>query len=384
VVNRCIYLNNAATSFPKPECVLQGVGAVLNKPPFHHARTGFEQESVDVVFECRKELAALFNVPNPNRIVFSSGSTESLNLALNGLSLHGKHIVTTAVEHNSVLRPLKTMERDGRISLSIVECDENGFVSCEKIESAIRPETGALVVNHCSNVTGAVNDLAAIGVIARQHGLPFVVDISQSAGVYPIDVQAMNIDILAFTGHKALYGMQGIGGAYIREGMAVTPLKVGGTGVRSDYLFQPESLPLLYEAGTQNIPGIISLYEGVKYIREKGIDKIRKRKEELVCIMKQHLEQSDDVIAYPGKTYDRLTTIFSFTVKGMDPADIGYILENNFGIVVRSGLHCAPLIHKYIGTFPDGSIRVSPSCFTTNDEADEFNHAMEQILKMTA
>ncbi|MBN1191755.1 MAG: aminotransferase class V-fold PLP-dependent enzyme [Dehalococcoidales bacterium] len=381
-MNEYIYLNNSATSYPKPTGVLSGVSDFLHKLPFHHARAGFTGESGDVVLECRKQLAALFNVPDPSRIVFSSGATESLNTALYGIILRGKHVVTTAVEHNSVLRPLKTMEKSGIITLSIVECDENGFVPAGQIADAITGQTGAVVVNHCSNVTGITNDLAAIGQIAGRKSIPFIVDASQSAGVYAIDVQSMNIDILVFAGHKSLYGMQGIGGMYIRQGLDVKPLKVGGTGVRSDYLYQPESLPMFYEAGTQNLPGIVSLYNGVRYVLKEGIDAMRERKEELVSRMRDYLSNCRQVTLFPGPGCEKPTTIFCFNVAGIDPEDIGYILENNFGIVVRSGLHCAPLIHRHIGTFPSGSVRISPSHFTSDAEVEAFNNALMQIIQM--
>lgn len=361
---------------------MTAVSAFLRQPPFHHARAGYHNESVDGVDECRQQLALLFNAPDANRIAFSSGSTESLNLAVNGLDLTGKQVITTAVEHNSVLRPLKTLERAGRITLSIVKCNRHGLVSPRSILEAITPNTGALVVNHCSNVTGMVNDIEAMGAFTRPLGIPFIVDVSQSAGVYPVDVQKANIDILVFTGHKSLYGIPGIGGAYIREGLPLHPLKVGGTGVRSDYLYQPETVPLYYEAGTLNLPGIYSLFKGVQYVRETGLEHIRRRKQEIVLQMRQYLLQSGSVTLFPGEECEHKTTLFCFTIKGMDPADIGYILEKNFGIVVRSGLHCAPLIHKSIGTFPDGSVRVSPSHFTTDDEIKVFADAMRQIIQM--
>lgn len=381
-MRECIYLNNSATSYPKPNRMLDAVVETLRKPPYHRTRAGFENDSVDIALDCRKQLAALFHVPDPSRIAFSSGATESLNLALNGLPLDGKHVVTTAIEHNSVLRPLKTMERQGRITLSIAACDENGFVSVESIQREITPQTAAVVVNHCSNVTGMVSDVEAIGAITRDRNIPLIVDASQSAGVYPIDVEKMSIDVLAFTGHKSLYGMQGIGGAYLREGLDLRPLKVGGTGVRSDYLFQPETVPMYYEAGTQNLPGIVSLYEGVCHVMEIGLDSIRRRKQTLVDRMMQHLLQTGHAVTYPNRSCDQRPTLFCFNIEGLDPADVGYILDNQFNIVVRSGLHCAPLIHQHIGTFPDGSVRVSPSHWTTDEEVEIFNNAMDQIVQM--
>jgi cysteine desulfurase family protein len=377
-----IYLNNSATSYPKPECVIHGVTEFLRNIPVHHARTGLENEVDDLVTECRRQLAVLFSVPDSSRIVFSSGATESLNTALFGLDLLDKEVITTAVEHNSVLRPLKTMEKSGRIKLSIVKCDTCGLVRPDSISEVINDNTGAIVINHCSNVTGIVNDIEAIGKIAQKRGIPFVVDASQSAGVYPIDVQEMNIDILVFTGHKSLYGIQGVGGAYIRDGLNVQPLKVGGTGIRSDYLFQPEDVPILYEAGTQNLPGIVSLYHGVRYILEVGIDRIREMKVNIVSEIMDHLVRRKQVTVYPIRSDRYPTTIFSFNIDGLDPADISYILENNFGITVRSGLHCAPLIHQYVGTYPSGSVRVSPSHFTTWEEIEIFNNAVDQIVQI--
>lgn len=425
-VSRCIYLNNAATSYPKPVEVLNSLQTFLTAPPLQISRGNFESQSTDLISGCRQLLANLFNAPDPNRIIFTSGATESLNLALRGLPLKGRHVITTAIEHNSVLRPLKTMERDGLITLSIVPCDLNGSVSPQSIEDiitscsgasvtrtsaphymasapesrAIDPESitiptanriiGAIVVNHCSNVTGVVNDIGAIGTIARKNGISFIVDASQSAGVHTIDVERMNIDILAFTGHKSLYGIQGIGALYIRNGIELTPLKTGGTGVRSDYLYQPESMPMYYEAGTQNLPGICSLFHGITHILEKGMDNLRLRRENLVHQMKSHLMKHDAVRVWPDENNGTQwappdpTCLFSFIVSGIDPSDIGYILDENYGIIVRTGLHCAPLIHEHIGTSPAGSVRVSPSFFTTDKEVETFNSAMDDILEMVS
>lgn len=377
-----IYLNNGATSYPKPESVLRGVSEFLCEVPFHHGRAGFSNGTYEVVSSCRSKLAAMFNAPDASRIVFSSGATESLNTILFGLPLDGKHVITTTVEHNSVLRPLKTMERDGRISLSIVPCDACGRVSVDGIEDAVRENTAALVVNHCSNVTGIANDITAIGALARRHNILFIVDASQSAGVYPIDVQNMTINALVFAGHKSLFGIQGIGGAYIPEGLPVTPLKVGGTGIRSDYLYQPEEVPLLYEAGTMNMPGIVALDKGLDYIREHGIRSLRKKKEKLVDGMTAALSCWDNVHVYPSRESGLQPTLFSFTIDGIEPEDIAYILEQNYGIIVRSGLHCAPLIHQCIGTSPNGSVRVSPSHFTSDEEAGRFIESIAEIVQM--
>ena len=375
-----IYLNNAATGFPKPPGVVRAVTDCLRSVPIHHARSGIDSEEVDVVSACRRRLATFFGVSEPERIIFTSGATESLNLAIFGSDLEGKHVVTTAVEHNSVLRPLKTLERDGRIALSIAPCDQSGTVLRENIEALLRPDTAIIVVNHCSNVTGAINDIARIGRLARERNIPFVVDAAQSAGVVPIDVERMHIDFLAFTGHKGLHGIRGIGGAYIGPSLRLRPLKVGGTGIRSDYLYQPEELPIYYEAGTLNIPGIVSLHAGVEFLEARGIDAIRAHKECCCERLRSRLQEPACVRFYPTDS-TKSSTLLSFNIEGMEPADVGYILENSFGISVRSGLQCAPLIHQHLGTFPRGSIRVSPSFATTNEEIDACAEAVGEIVK---
>jgi cysteine desulfurase / selenocysteine lyase len=376
-----VYFNNAATGFPKPESVLKAVNDSLKSVPCHHLRSGFDNQD-GVVNGCRERLAELFNSPEPRRFAFSSGATESLNLALKGLGLKGKHVVTTAVEHNSVLRPLKTMEREGLLTLSIVPCDPSGHVSAQALSKALRPETALIAVNHCSNVTGTLNDAEAIGAVARKHKAVFLLDASQSAGVYPIDITAMNIDILVFTGHKALNGLQGIGGIYIGEDIEISPLKVGGTGIRSDYLYQPEEIPLRFEAGTMNLPGIISMNEGVKFILDTGMDNIRRHKEACIHRLRQIFNGFDNVHLFPENPHANETAILSFVIENITPADTSYMLENSFEIITRSGLHCAPLIHEYIGAAPAGTVRVSPSWFTTEEELTEFERAIEQIVRM--
>ncbi len=377
-----IYLNNAATSYPKPERVIKAVKECIEHPMFHASRTGYENQKKDTVSLCRQALADLFNIRDSDRIVFTSCSTESLNLALNGLQMDGGHAVTTTIEHNSVLRPLKTMEREGRIRLSIVDCKGQGDVDVEEVAAQIGPDTRAVVVNHCSNVTGAVTDIKTLGNIVSEKRIPYVVDVSQSAGAMSVDVEECRIDLLAFTGHKSLYGMPGIGGLYIRENIDLRPLKIGGTGVRSDYLFQPESMPMYYEAGTPNMPGIISLLEGVSFVLETGVQRILEHKQRCVKKIIEAFEKNEKIEFYAaGNGNSSYPTLLSFNVKGMNPADVGYMLENSFEIAVRSGLHCAPLIHKAVGSFPDGSVRVSPSFFTTDQELEYFLESIETICE---
>ncbi len=373
-----IYLNNAATSYPKPLGVIEAVTNCIKSIPFHSSRTGLEQNEEDIVGTCRKNLAKLFHIQNPQRIFFSSGSTESLNLALLGLDNKDKHIVTTAIEHNSVYRPLKTLEKDGVISLTIIDCDETGYVEAGKIREAVRENTCAVVVNHCSNVTGTVLNLYEIAEAAHTvRDCTFIVDASQSAGAVPVNVEKDNIDILVFTGHKSIFGLPGIGGIYIKQNIKVKPLKTGGTGVRSDLLYQPEEPPLYYEAGTQNIPGIVSLNAGLTFIEETGFDQIKKKKSLLMREIYDGINSIPGTTIYSGQKNS--ASVLSFNMSGILPDDIGYMLEHSFGIIVRSGLHCAPLIHKSLGSHPHGSVRVSPSYFNSNDDIRKLIEAIEQI-----
>ncbi|MGQ9820180.1 MAG: aminotransferase class V-fold PLP-dependent enzyme [Candidatus Kapaibacteriales bacterium] len=373
-----IYLNNAATSFPKPKQVEDAVISAIRNPVLNSARSSYDLEDEDVVYQCRNLLARLFNVEDPSHIIFTSGSTEALNLAINGLNFNGCNIVTTAIEHNSVIRPLKTLEKEGKVSITVVECDRNGYVDPEAIKEAIQDDTKAIVVNHCSNVTGTIIDIKQISDIAHSAQAVIIVDASQSAGVIPIDCKNWNIDLLAFTGHKSLFGLQGIGGLYIREGIKLKPLKVGGTGVLSQILTQPEGFPIYYEAGTPNTPGIVSLNAGVKFLLETGIDKILDHKKRLYSILFEELSDNESIEIYSSENNTSYSN-FCFNVKGMVPEEVGYVLENSFDIIVRTGIHCAPLIMKYLGVEPRGTVRASHSYFTTEEEILKFVDAVRKI-----
>ena len=376
-----IYLNNAATSFPKPREVNEAVVSHLAAEPFHAGRAGFEQQAEDMVWACRQGLADLFGVEDPAHIVLTSGATESLNLALFGSDLRG-HVVTTATEHNSVLRPLNRLKEQRGVELTVVACDDNGRVPPSAIEQAIRPDTCALVVNHSSNVTGTVQDLEAFGQVAQRHNALFVVDASQSAGVVPIDVGSCHIDLLAFAGHKSLWGIPGIGGLYVREALSLEPLMVGGTGVRSDLPDQPRDMPMYYEAGTQNMPGIAALHAGVNFVLQHGVGEMgRRRREHVECLVPE-LERIPGVGIHARDAALEYGGMLSFNIEGISPEDVGYMLESCFGIMVRTGLHCAPLIHKALGSFPHGSVRVSPSYFTTDEDIDQFVDAVQAVTAL--
>jgi selenocysteine lyase/cysteine desulfurase len=266
--------------------------------------------------------------------------------------------------------------------LTIVDSDDNGYVAPEAIDRAVRTETSAIVVNHCSNVTGATLDLDSIGLIAHEHGAMFIVDASQSAGLVPIDVERQQIDLLAFAGHKSLYGLPGIGGLYMREALSLRPLKVGGTGVRSDLLNQPREMPLYYEAGTANMLGIAALSAGVDFVLREGLASIRQKRTERIERLVAGLSSIPDVVVHASDAASRGAGILSFNVDGVSPEEVAYVLEQSFGIVVRSGLHCAPLIHEALGTYPAGSVRVSPSCFTTTGEIDRLVEAVEAAVRV--
>ncbi len=375
---RSIYLNNAATGYPKPDNVLNAVHEYLRRVPSSARRSGVK-DGEDILAECRHKLAALFHAPEAEQMVFTAGGTESLNLAILGSTFKDSHIITTTTEHNSVLRPLKKLEADGVIQLSIVACNAAGEVTPLSVANALRENTRAVILNHCSNVTGRVLDLHPFAEIAHTHRALFIVDASQSAGLTPIDVQADGIDMLAFTGHKSLHGLPGIGGLFIRNGLWPTPLKFGGTGVKSQLLTFPPTMPLYYEAGTPNTVGIVSLSAGIDYILATGMEEIRKKKEYWVSQFYNELKDLPRVIFY-GKAHSQVSsTVICFNIEGLPTEDLGYILENSFHMIIRAGLHCAPLIHAALGSFPQGSVRLSPSFFTTQAEIEQAIAAVRQI-----
>ena len=376
-----VYLNNAATSYPKPDSVIKAVKNYLDNIPFHSSRAGSEIEKEDIVYTCRQKISSLFNIEKPENIIFTSGATESLNLAIFGLDLKDGHVITTSIEHNSVLRPLSSLVKREMIELSIVDCDENGYVNPESIRNCIKQNTKAIIVNHASNVTGEVQDIKSISEIAHANECTFVVDASQSAGCIPIDVTSTAIDILAFTGHKSLYGIQGIGGIYIKSGMKLKPLKVGGTGEKSESLCQPEEIPMYYEAGTQNLPGIVSLSSGADFILKTSLTDIVNKKERILEKAINKILEIPGVILYGRSNANNRCPTFSFNIKGIEAQEVGYLLEKSFNIIVRTGLHCAPLIHEIIGSDQIGLVRVSLSYFTTNEEIDYFIAALRQICE---
>lgn len=377
-----IYLDNAATSFPKPEAVYRAVDDCLRNYCANPGRGGHKLslQSGRVLLEARELLSELFNAGAAENIILTHNATESLNLALKGFLKKGDHVITTSMEHNSVIRPLKALETLG-ISTTIVQCSEKGELDIGDIEREIKKETVLIAVTHASNVTGTILPVDEIGDIARSYGLEFLVDASQTAGVYDIDVEKMNISMLAFTGHKSLMGLQGTGGLYLRKGLELKPMKEGGTGSKSESLYQPDIIPDRYESGTHNTPGIAGLCAGIKFIREKGVRNIRKHEQELAKLFLDGLQNIKKVKSYGVGDAARQAPVVSVNIEDIGSSDISYILDQTFDIATRSGLHCAPVAHKTIGTLEQGTVRFSFGYFNTKEEVNTVLSAIEQIAR---
>lgn len=373
-----IYLDNAATSYQKPEAVYQAVQEAM-----HHmgnSGRGAHGASLDAsrqIYSARELLAELFHAGDPSRVAFTANSTESLNMAVFGLFGPGDHVITTMLEHNSVLRPLYLLEEAG-LELTILPVDQNGCICYEDIEKAIRPNTKGIICTHASNLTGNMVDIGRIGRFCRKKGLLFVVDASQTAGVFDINMEEMGIDVLCFTGHKGLLGPQGTGGICVRKGVAVRPLIVGGSGVHSYSKAHPEDMPTALEAGTLNGHGIAGLYAALRYIQETGMEQIRERE---LSLMRQFY---DGVRTIPGVTiYGDFTgqraPIVSLNIRDYDSGEVADELAYHYEIYTRAGAHCAPLMHRALGTESTGAVRFSMSHFNTEAEIDEAIRAVHEI-----
>lgn len=382
-----IYLNNAATTHPKPPLVLDAVAATLSAAPESPHRGGREPSQrpatpdelarIDYTIESvRGTVARFFGAEDPLCVSFSSGATASLNLAIESVCRGGGHIVTTTAEHNSVLRPLYRAAREYGVDLSFADCDVDGSVPTGNVLNLFRSDTRAVVMTHGSNVTGAVNDVATIAEVAHERGAILIVDAAQTAGHLPIDFDADGLDALVFAGHKALYGMPGVGGMITRPGLVFRPQAVGGTGSRSDLEHQPEEQPVRYEAGTPNTPGIASLAAGIRFIEDTAHESATEL--DGVETAADGLRRVPGVRVY-AETHGPKTPTLSFTVDGFTPDEVALILSSSYGISVRAGLHCAPLIHRSLSTFPNGTVRASFSRLTPEDAADRLVAAVSRI-----
>lgn len=376
---RMIYMDNAATTMHKPKEVLDAVIQAMSS--MGNAGRGANEASLSasrIIYDTREKLCTLFHAENPRQIVFTANSTESLNMAVKGLLGPGDHVVTTMLEHNSVLRPLYEMSERGT-ELTVVRSSRLGTVKTEDIEAAIRPGTKMIVITNGSNLTGNYVDLKPIGEIAKKHGVLLVVDASQTAGVFPIDVQEMNIDVLCFTGHKGLLGPQGIGGMYVREGLAVRPLKSGGSGVQTFSRTHPSEMPTALEAGTLNGHGIAGLNAALSYLEKEGIDKIRGREQELMWRFYNGVKDIPGVKVYGDYSLKERCAIVALNIGDYDSSEVSDELLTAYGISTRPGGHCAPLMHEALGTVEQGAVRFSFSHYNTDEEVDTAIAAVQEL-----
>ena len=367
-----IYLDYAATSGRKPEAVYEASDRVMREVSGNPGRSGHKisLEAGAIVAEARLLCSRLFHAPVSETIAFGVNTTEALNLGILGMVEKGDHVITSSLEHNSVARPLEHLKDEG-VEVTKIRADLENGVDPDAVEAAIKDNTKLVVMTHISNVTGTVNDIAAIGDVCRRHGVTFLVDAAQSAGVRPIDVQAMKIDMLAFPGHKCLYGPQGTGGLYISPEVDLRPLLIGGTGTQSELLHQPVSRPERYESGTLNVPGLAGLAKGVDFILKTGVDAIEEKEYELTARLISGIRQYDNITIWGPQTAKNRAAVLSITIDGYEPQDISIYLDQIFDIAVRSGLHCAPYAHETLGTLDKGgTVRISPGYFTTEEEID--------------
>lgn len=375
-----IYLDNSATTLKKPAVVIEAVTNALSQ--LGNSGRGVHEDSLkssEVIFQTRQALCRLFNGEQARQIVFTSGATESLNLAIEGMLFGNDHVITTALEHNSVLRPLYRMQKEKGLELTIIPADKQGNLDYSDFEAAIKEQTKAIIVTHASNVTGNIVDLEKISGICEKHGLYLIVDASQSAGVLPIDVQALKIDLLCFTGHKSLYGPQGTGGLYVRPGISLRPLKVGGSGIDTFNPQHPTSFPTALEAGTLNGHGIAGLGAGVHYLLDQTIEKLSQETGRISQLFYEEVSKIDDLIVYGDFSTNQRCPIVSLNLGQRDSAEISDLLSYEYGIATRSGGHCAPLMHEALGTKEQGVVRFSFSSFTTEHEIWEAIAALQKI-----
>ena len=380
-----LYFDNAATSWPKPEAVYKAPEIQMRQACGNPGRSGHTRtlEADRLIYLAREAVGQLFNVNNPARIVFTLNATDALNIAIKGILESGDHVLHTAIDHNSVLRPLGKLRRSGMVSVDLVPCDNEGYPDLGFLESAFRKNSRLLIINHASNVTGTIVPLEEMINLAHEHGVKVLVDAAQTAGSITIDAKKLGIDMIAFTGHKGLLGPSGTGGLYVREGIDLDSLREGGTGSQSELDIHPESMPERLEAGTLNSPGLAGLLEGIKFITETGIDRIRKEEIESRSYLYSSLSDINGIKLYGPEESKKCSCLLSFTIDNADSGEVGYILENNYGILCRTGLHCAPLAHQAIGTFPAGTVRLSPGFFTGKDDIDYLAKALQEITSLT-
>lgn len=377
-----IYLDNAATSYPKPESVYLAVMHAMREIGASPGRGGHRRslEAGRIMFQAREAAAALFSVPDSSRIIFTHSATEALNMALRGTLLPGDHVITSSMEHNSLARPLHLLQCQG-VAVTVVQAGADGRIDPADIAGALTPQTRMIAIGHVSNVSGTIQPIAAISAIARKAGVLFLLDAAQSAGSVPIDVVSGAIDLLAVPGHKGLYGPQGTGLLYAAPHIALKPLLAGGTGSNSTSEDQPDSLPDGFEAGTHNLPGIAGLKAGIEFVMEQGVAVIGEHERSLVTYAIERLQGVAGVTLHCPTDPALRGAVLSLTVAGKDSSALAFELDRRFDIAVRSGLHCAPRAHRTLGTFPDGTVRMSPGWFTTREDIAIFADAVVTCIQ---
>lgn len=376
-----IYLDNAATSFPKPESVYQALDEFARSCLANPGRTSHKMAlaAEHVLKECRHRLNQLFHGVEPERFAFTLNCTDALNIAIKGVLRSGDHVITTNLEHNSVSRPLRALELAEVITLTRLPANAGGTVDPDAVRRAVTPRTRLIAVSHASNVLGTIQPIDEFAAIAHQRGALLLVDAAQTAGVVPIDVQALGIDLLAFPGHKALMGPTGTGALYVRPGIDINPWREGGTGGDSASEIQPREWPFYLEGGTPNVLGVAGLLAGLQFVQERGPETIREHELKLIARLWQRLDELPGVTVYGHRDFSRRVGTLSFNLESMHAPDVGNILDTSFDIAIRPGMHCAPYIHKALGTAPEGAIRVSPGPFSTEDDIDRLVQALAEI-----
>ncbi|MCI0458136.1 MAG: aminotransferase class V-fold PLP-dependent enzyme [Gemmataceae bacterium] len=376
-----IYLDNAATSFPKPEAVYQALDAFARQSLANPGRAGHKMAlaAERALDDARHLLNQFFHGEGPERFIFTLNGTDALNMAFKGVLADGDHVLTTDLEHNSVSRPLRALELAGRIALTRLRADGSGTLDPDSVRKAITPRTRLIALTHASNVLGTVQPVAEVGRIAREHDLLFLVDAAQTAGVLPIDVRAMCIDLLAFPGHKSLLGPTGTGALYVGPRANVRAWREGGTGGDSASETQPREFPYFLEGGTPNVLGVAGLAAGVRYVQEQGLERIHAQETALTERLWRRLDEIGGYEVFGHRDMTRRVATISFRSEALPAAELGGILDQAFDIAVRPGLHCAPYIHRSLGTFPEGTVRVSPGPFSTESDIDQLARALAEI-----
>ncbi len=376
-----IYFDNAATSCPKPEAVIKEMERYFYEIGTSSGRGAYRRalQADEMVFDARKLLGRLFNIQDLSRIIFTMNVTDSLNLVLKGILQEGDHVITSGMEHNAMWRPLKVLEKERGIRITVLHCPGGVAFEPGMLEKAIEPGTRLVALNHASNVTGTLMPVKKVGEICSKYGIPLLLDSAQTAGVYPIDVVDLNVDLLAFTGHKGLMGPTGTGGLYIAPEVELKPLKEGGTGGDSLLEHQPSHLPDRYEVGTPNLIGIAGLKAALDFLLEKGVERVHAHEAELTSFALESLRKIPEVSLYGPETAEERVAVLSFNLQNIPPEEVAYVLDQVYDIMVRSGLHCAPMAHRCLGTVEKGTVRLGMGFFNKEEEIVELCRALREI-----